>query len=57
MGWSMTFLAKRFLKIGLCVREKTLGNREIVRTMTTRSVRLKMNPMMTGEDDKIGLER
>jgi hypothetical protein len=56
MGWNMTFLAKRFLKIGLCVRERILGNREIVRTMTTRSVRLKMNPMMIGEDDKVDLE-
>jgi hypothetical protein len=50
MAWSMTFLVKRFLKIGLCVRGKTPRDLGIVRIMMIRMIRLKMTQMMTGED-------
>jgi hypothetical protein len=52
MAWSMTFLVKRFLKIGLCVRGKTPWDLGIVRIMMTRMIRLKTNQMVTGEDEE-----
>jgi hypothetical protein len=52
MAWNMTFLVKRFWKIGLCVRGKTPWDLGIVRIMMIRMTRLKMNQMMAGEDEE-----